>query len=35
MIVVDPLHRALEPEPEGGLKFEKWRDGMLCFPSEL
>jgi len=32
LIVVHPLHRPREPGPDGRLKFEVWRDGMLCFP---
>jgi hypothetical protein len=32
LIVVHPLHRPLEPGPDGGVKFEEWRDGLLCFP---
>jgi hypothetical protein len=32
LIVVHPLQRPLEPGPDGGVKFEEWRDGLLCFP---
>jgi hypothetical protein len=32
LIIVHALHHPLEPGPDGGVKFEEWRDGLLCFP---
>jgi hypothetical protein len=32
LIVVHPLHQPSEPGPDGRVKFEEWRDGLLCFP---
>jgi len=32
LIVVHKLHHPLEHGPDGRLKFEEWRDGLLCFP---
>ena len=32
LIVVHPVHQPSEPGPDGSVKFEAWRDGLLCFP---
>jgi hypothetical protein len=32
LIIVYPLHRPMERGPDGRVKFEEWRDGLLCFP---
>jgi hypothetical protein len=32
LIAVYPLYHPLEPGSNGKLKFEEWRDGLLCFP---
>jgi hypothetical protein len=32
LIVVHPLHQPSEPGSDGRVKFEEWRDGLLCFP---
>jgi hypothetical protein len=32
LVVVHPLHQPSERGPDGKVKYEEWRDELLCFP---